>query len=588
MRRALLTTMLAFGLTAPAALSAQEQPTRRYALIVANNSSVDAGVEPLRYADDDGARFYELFESMVDEAVLLTTLDDDSQRVFTELAPRTKAPTKENLDAQVKALAARIAAEREAGIATELYLVFTGHGNVEDGGEGYLSLADQKLRRSDLQRDVIGALGADYTHLIIDACHAYFMVRARGGGEWKDDRTGESLDDAFNAYLSGRGAAAAMPTVGVILSTAGTAEVHEWSKFRGGVFSHQLRSGLLGAADADADGRVTYRELEAYLVAANVAVTNPRARIKVFAEPPAQDRARPLTRVDGFRDAARLVIPQGVGGRYHIEDSRGLRYADMHVDPAAATTVALLQKPVAGGSYYLRTDTAQAEIPPSGVTVRSPQLAFVEQLEQSRGSVEESFRTSLFATPFGPAFVQGYTAGRESLEATQGAPVAPPAPAVARWTPQFSLDYALGTAPLRVGGLQHHLSLGAAWFLGSTGLGLGPYLSYGYSDTPVGQFHRVSAGLELAKFFGADAWRVGPRIRLGHQGLFFDGADAELSADPVGLRGEASLVVTRAVVGGVAFGVHGGASIDVVTQTDVRDTRESIVLNPFVGVGTRF
>lgn len=588
MRRTILTTLLAtLATAAPLVASADEQPKRTYALIVANNSSVDPGVEPLRFADDDGARFYELFDSMVDEAYLLTTLDDDSQRVFKQLASKTKAPTKENLDSRVAALAAKIDAEQKAGVQTEVYLVFTGHGNVDDGGEGYLSLGDQKLRRSDLQRDVIGVLGADYTHLIIDACHAYFMVRARGGGEWKDDRSGESLDSAFNAYLSGRKQASAMPTVGVILSTAGTAEVHEWSKFRGGVFSHQLRSGLLGAADADGDGNVTYRELEAYLVAANVAVTNPRARIKVFAEPPAQDRKRALTSIKNFRDSAKLVIPQGVGGRYHIEDGRGLRYADMNVDPAAQTQVVLLQKPVAGGGYFLRTDVAQAAIPSGGAEVRSPQLAFVERKEQSRGSVEESFRTSLFATPFGPAFVQGYTAGRESLESTQQAVVPAPAPVVDRWSNELSLDYALGTAPLGLGGLQHHLSLGFVW-LHDSGIALGPYLGYGFADTSEGQFHRVSAGLELDKFFGDETWRVGPRFRLGHQGLFLNAPEFGLAADPVGLRGEASIVAIRAAGAGVSFTVHGGASIDVATQSDESDSNEQVELNPFIGVGTRF
>lgn len=590
MKHAILTSLLvAAGTFAASGVAADEMPTRTYALIVANNASIDAGVEPLRFADDDGARFFELFDSMVDEAYLLTTLDDDSQRVFPQLARQTKAPSRENLIARVQALSAKIAADREAGVPSEVYLVFTGHGNVDDGGEGYLSLTDQRLRRSDLQRDVISAIGADYTHLIIDACHAYFMVRARGGGDdWKDDRTGETLDDAFNAYMSGRAQSAAMPTVGVILSTAGTAEVHEWSKFRGGVFSHQLRSGLLGAADADADGQVTYRELEAYLVAANVAVTNPRARIRVFAEPPAQNRTRPLTTISKFRDVSKLIIPQGVGGRYHIEDSRGLRYADMNIDPAAASQVVLLHKPVTG-PYYLRTEVAQAEIPTGGAEVRSPQLAFAELREQPRGSVEESFRTSLFATPFGPAFVQGYSAGRESLDSTQAVVVPEPSPELSHWATELSFDYALGTAPLRVGGLQHHFSFGLVWLHDETGIGLGPYLGYGFADTPVGQFHRVSAGIELDKLIGADAWRFGPRLRLGNQALFFNADGAEgLAADPVGLRGEVSLVAIRAASKGLSLTVHGGASVDVITQSDATATNEQITLNPFIGVGTRF
>lgn len=591
MRHALLTICLALLIAAPAVATAEvpAQPKRTYAVVVANNGSVDAGVKPLRYADDDGARFYEMFSSMTDEAHLLTTLDADSQRVFANLAPSTQAPTRENLKARIASVAAKIEKDRAAGIETEVYLVFTGHGNVDDGGEGYLSLADGKLRRSDLQRDIIRPLGADYTHLIIDACHAYFMVRSRGGAddEWQDDRSGETLDVAFDAFLTDRSdEAAALPTVGVILSTAGTAEVHEWSKFRGGVFSHQLRSGMLGAADANADGKVTYVELEAYLVAANVAVTNPRARINVFAEPPAQDKNRALSRVDGYRDATTLVIPQGVGGRYHIEDARGLRYADMHVDPAAATSIALLHRPTTGGPYYLRTDKAQATVALTEPEVRSPQLAFVERKEQSRGSVEESFRTSLFATPFGPAFVAGYQAGREKVSATSVARAPSEAP-TASWTTELGLDYAIGTAPLRdTTGVQHHFTVGLDW-LHTSGLGLGPFLGYGFSDTNLGQFHRVSGGLQLDYFSAADAWRFGPRVRIGHQGLFF-ASDEGLTADPLGLRGEATLVTMREFTDAIDISLHAGASLDVVTQTDGTSSNEQIVLNPFAGVGIRF
>jgi hypothetical protein len=576
-----------FGVCAATTAAAETPQKRTYAVVVANNGSVDPGVDPLRYADDDGARFYELFGSFADEAHLLTTLDEDSQRVFPKLASQTKAPTSENLKTRVAAIAADIEAQKKAGVETEVYLVFTGHGNVDEGGEGYLSLADGKLRRSDLQRDVIRPLNADYTHLIIDACHAYFMVRSRGGNEeWEDDRSGETLDDAFGAYLEGRTEEqATTSTVGVILSTAGTAEVHEWSKFRGGVFSHELRSGMLGAADANADGDVTYRELEAYLVAANVAVTNPRARIKVFAEPPAQDRSRPITTLDGFRDASRLVIPKGIGGRYHLEDARGLRYADMHVDPSSETSVVLLREPVDGRDYHLRTDVAQARVALKEDAVRSPQLAFVERKEQSRGSVEESFRTSLFATPFGPAFVNGYVAGRESLESTKTA-AAPTVSAESKWSREFTLDYAVGTPPFRVGGVQHHVGFGLD-FMHNRVLGIGPFLGYGFADTPVGQFHRVSGGVQLTRFVQADAWRFGPRLRLGHQGVFFDGEDG-VAADPLGLRGEAAIMASRALLSGLDLTVLGGASVDVTTQTDGSASAEQVILNPFVGVGTRF
>lgn len=567
-------------LCGPTSATAVEPPAKKsYAIVVAHNGSVDEGVAPLRYADDDGARFYELFSSVADEAYLLTTLDADSQRVFGTLSRKTQAPSLANLRARVRSVAEKIRADRARGIESEVYLVFTGHGNVEDGGEGYLSLADGKLRRSDIYRDVIRPLDASYTHLIIDACHAYFMVRSRGGGDWEDDRSGETLDEAFEAFLDeGKEKSTAMSTVGVILSTAGAAEVHEWSKFRAGVFSHELRSGMLGAADADGDGDVTYRELEAYLVAANAAVTNPRARIKVFAEPPSQDKTRPLVTLDDFRDSTRLVLPSGVGGRFHIEDPRGLRYLDMNVDPAGQTRIVLLREPTGGRAYYLRTDTQQATVSTGDEVVGASELAFAEIADASRGSVEEAFRTSLFATPFGPAFVQGYTAGRESM-LTQETPQAE------RWSADASFDYTVGTPTLDIGGVQHNLSLSLD-FVRDRRLGIGGYVGYGFADSEVGRFHRVSVGAQLHPMFDLDAWRVGPRLRLGHQALFLD-AD-EVYADPVGFRAELAFVGARRVVGGLHLALIGGASVDVTTRTGVSETSETADLNPFVGVGVRF
>ena len=39
-----------------------------------------------------------------------------------------------------------------------------------------------------------------------------------------------------------------------------------------GVFSHEVRSALLGGADVDGDDRVTYRELASFVAVANEAV----------------------------------------------------------------------------------------------------------------------------------------------------------------------------------------------------------------------------------------------------------------------------------------------------------------------------
>src|SRR6476469_5988493 len=65
----------------------------QYAIVVANNSSNDKALEPLRYADDDGARYFELFSPQSDDAVLLTVLDEETQALHPGLASRSLPPT---------------------------------------------------------------------------------------------------------------------------------------------------------------------------------------------------------------------------------------------------------------------------------------------------------------------------------------------------------------------------------------------------------------------------------------------------------------------------------------------------------------
>ena len=55
----------------------------------------------------------------------------------------------------------------------------------------------------------------------------------------------------------------------MILATTLGQQAHEWSAIESGVFTHELLSGLLGAADVNADQRIEYTELQAFIAAAN-------------------------------------------------------------------------------------------------------------------------------------------------------------------------------------------------------------------------------------------------------------------------------------------------------------------------------
>ncbi|MFN7135655.1 MAG: hypothetical protein ACK4N5_26520, partial [Myxococcales bacterium] len=60
--------------------------TRSYALVVGVNTSNDAGVPALKYADDDAAKYARLFDGFTEQTTLLTVFDPESRGAYPELA----------------------------------------------------------------------------------------------------------------------------------------------------------------------------------------------------------------------------------------------------------------------------------------------------------------------------------------------------------------------------------------------------------------------------------------------------------------------------------------------------------------------
>ena len=126
------------------------------------------------------------------------------------------------------------------------------------------------------------------------------------------------------------GGLARRPDVGLLLSTTSARESHEWAGFQAGIFSHEVRSGLYGAADLDGDGRISYPRSRAFVDRANAGIPNERFRPDVFAHAPrggsaadrstcARPRASPARRRLGARGQPLL-----------FEDTLGVRLADFH------------------------------------------------------------------------------------------------------------------------------------------------------------------------------------------------------------------------------------------------------------------
>jgi hypothetical protein len=399
------------------------EPTRAYAVIVANDRGDEPGMGPLRYADDDGARYRELFLAAGVTTELLAVLDAETQRLYPESARAARAPTRSELETVLESVFAAIGRDNQAGLRTVLYFVYAGHGSVGADGEGAMHLLDGRFTRSDLFQRVVSRSPARINHLIIDACNAYLMVARRGAGA----PTEAAIASAVSGFLSREGLER-HPNTGVLVSTSQAADVHEWERFQAGIFSHEVRSALAGGADVDGDGAVSYDEARAFLAAANGRVADARARIRAYALPPAIHRAEPLFDRRFAKAAPMLRIPASLTGRRYLEDARGVRFADFNIGADGPLVMML----VPSSTYFLRSAHDEIRIPLEG---RHPaRAADAGALNGSpielaqRGSESLAFQRDLFAIPFGRSYFEGFVAHAE-VEPPPAALLLDPVPA---------------------------------------------------------------------------------------------------------------------------------------------------------------
>ena len=398
---ATLVAVAASTLAAPAVADAPPHHAA-FALIVTNNRGGGLARPDLQYADDDGARYYRLFQTLApaDHLRLLTELDRDTARLFPDLHPA--APSRANVTAAAAKLALEVATAVRAGDAVDFYFIFAGHGDV-DHGRGFLELTDGAFDGDDLER-LLAAVGATRAHVILDSCNSFFVMTPRKPG-------GRRIATPSDAAA---GLASRLPNVGVFVSTSAEAEVFEWSELQSGVFSHAVRSGLAGAADADADGVISYAELRAFVDTATSEIRNAAYRPKVFARGPAGDDTAPLfTATTGTR----LLVPPAQASRLTVRDRDELPWIDANKEPGASLVLRLppgleagaIDEQVSGDAAPGRVRRTALPAPMPG-TIALAELPGREGPPASRGS-DDLFRR-LFALPFGPHALARYEVER--------------------------------------------------------------------------------------------------------------------------------------------------------------------------------
>jgi hypothetical protein len=378
-------------LGAPRVVRAEASSQRSvFALVVTSNKSQKLTRPDLHYADDDGARYYELFRTMAPEenVTLLTSFDRDSSKLFPDLAAKVAPPEKGRVLAAFGSFARRVREAVARNERSDFYFIFAGHGDVDEG-KGFLELADGKIISDELT-SLVASVPATRSHVILDSCNSFFVINARKPGG-KRFATAAEAGERLNRSL---------PNVGVFLSTSAEAETFEWSELGAGIFSHAVRSGLSGAADANGDGEVTYDELAGFVHTAAQDVKNERYRPSVFARGPSGRGGEALVDLRAAA-AAKLKLPRNAA-RVTLRDADDLPWVDAHVEPDADVSLYVPERIAAGATIEIGSERRIIERGPDGLVLAAPAQA----MKLAARGPADLFRT-LFARPFGPkAFAQ--------------------------------------------------------------------------------------------------------------------------------------------------------------------------------------
>jgi hypothetical protein len=385
-------------LTQPARAQGPRTLPEVFALVVTNNRSGSVERPDLQYADDDGARYYQMFLSIApaQRVHLLTRFDRATEALYPSLASSAQPPRLASVRSALADIERGVAEARRNGRRTQFYFVFAGHGDV-DGSSGYLDLEDGRIDSNFLEYEVVQRVAADTQHIVLDSCNSFFVVNPRkpGGRRFATPR-----DMAL-------GFARRHPSVGLFLSTNSEAEVYEWSELESGIFSHEVRSGLSGAADADGDGQITYTELAGFVDRANMRLPRENLRPRIFFRGPSGDGAAALFDL-APAEGRRLALGEGER-RLWIRGAAGQRLIDLHKEQVPMTVLipgpsdqpssvvewlpgarqgdrpSLREYQIAGGTENLSLSDLRAEAPASA----------------PRGGAE--MFGQLFSAPYGPA-----------------------------------------------------------------------------------------------------------------------------------------------------------------------------------------
>jgi len=363
LRRALAALPLAL-LTLLVTASPASAQSRYAAVIGVNEGDVDD--VRLLYAERDAARIADVLTRLGDvpaeNLLLLRGGDADAvEHLFHVLRDRIQA--------------------EPSGERPLLFIYYSGHADAQA-----LRLRGTRLsftRLKALAREV----GAEVSVFVVDACRSGGLTRVKGA------KPAPPFEIRADDHIDSEGLA-------IITSSAEGEDAQESERLKGGIFTHHLVGGLVGAADASGDRRITLSEAYRYAYAQTLRATSETATVQhpTYAFTMKGRRELVLTRLTGDRGLGRLAFH--APGHYLLIERFGAGDVAAELEAEAATE--LLVTP---GRYLVRR-RARDGVWEGHVAVAADSRAEVRDGDLSRVPFRETVRKG-YAPDAGSAWSLG-------------------------------------------------------------------------------------------------------------------------------------------------------------------------------------
>ncbi|MCB9687858.1 MAG: caspase family protein [Alphaproteobacteria bacterium] len=346
-------------IVAALALGAHAAPLRM-AVLVGSNQGRGAEAD-LLYAERDAERMAEVLTELggfdAEDVVLL------------------RSPGAERVTDVLEEMGRRASWARSQGDEAMLLVYYSGHA---DAGALHLGTTDLPLPAF---KRAVERVDADVRLMLVDACQSGELTRLKGA----------SQVEPFTIHAEDR-----IDSEGLVIITASSPgeDAQESDRLEGGVFTHHLLAGLVGAADSSGDGAVTLTEAFRYGYEGTLRSTSsaPVVQHPSYAFDLRGSDDLVLTRLDGAQRAARLTFADGGTWVLLPRDARA-EILEVTVPPGGSVAVA-------PGEWTVRR--------------REPEALLEGRVDLERGGSATVSRAELDPVPYGTTVRRGLDEGRHA------------------------------------------------------------------------------------------------------------------------------------------------------------------------------